>query len=390
MYFQLDAQQLELCRTVRRFLADRAPIGYVRSVYGDDRGTTGEVWRGLIDLGITGMLVPEASGGLGLGMVDLGTALEEMGRAIHPGPYLSSAVDATLMLLALRDSGVDGGGDGGIEGGVADELLHAMVAGDLVATVALLEPGRRYDWRSPGTTARPDGEAWVLTGRKVHVPDAAASDVLLVTATARHGLGVFAVDAAAVEIAPEPVLDGTRPQAGVLLDGAPGRLVGAQADATGAIGRAVDRAIIAHVTDALGTIDEITRRTVEYAGQREQFGKIIGSFQAVQHMCVEMFQRVEMLRSLAQHALWVADEGDPEATHRAAAMAAAFAGDAVREVGERAIQVHGGVGVTWEHDIGLFYKRCLSMQAPFGDAAQHYAAVADLILSRSGASDPGA
>lgn len=366
MYFEFSAEQLSFRDTVRRFVETRAPIWYVRSMYDDERGTTEEVWRGLVDLGITAILVPEKYGGMGLGMVDMGLALEELGRSLHPGPYFSSAVAATLAITALDD---------GSEG----DLLAAMAAGEHVATLAVLEPHRRYRWAEPTATAVASPSGWRVTGTKVHVGDAVAADTILVVAGSPDGMGLFAVDRAEAEVSPEPSLDGTRKQAEVVLRAAPARRIGKN-DGTSRLTAALDRILIGLTVDSVGTAQAALDISVAYAKVRHQFGRPIGSFQAVQALCVDMYYQVQNSRSLAHYAMWSADDIDPSECHRAATMAKAFASGAVTKVGETAIQVHGGIGVTWEHPIGLHYKRCLSMQSAFGDSREHFENLASIIL----------
>jgi alkylation response protein AidB-like acyl-CoA dehydrogenase len=360
--FEFSEEQEALRTTVRRFLAEQAPIQpYVRDLLGDPRGTTDAVWKGLAQLGVTGLLVPEEHGGAGMGMVDMGVVLEELGRAAHPGPFLSSAVAATSALLLT--------GDGA-------DLLPSLADGSLVATVALLEDDGR-DWRPVATRAR-DG---ALTGTKTFVPDAGAADVLLVSGSDEAGVGLFAVEAGAAGVSVEPgeSVDGTRSHATVTLDGAPARRLG-NGNATGIVGEVVDRMLVALVTDGVGAAQAALDLAVAYAGERVQFGRPIGSFQAVQHLCADMLQALELGRAGAYYALWACDAGDPAESHRAAVMAKAFSGDAFARVGASGIQVFGGVGFTWEHDVHLFYKRLLTLQEAYGDATDFLEELAGLVL----------
>jgi alkylation response protein AidB-like acyl-CoA dehydrogenase len=218
-----------------------------------------------------------------------------------------------------------------------------------------------------------------VTGAKAHVGDAAAADTILVVAQASNSLGLFAVDRADADVTPESVLDGSRKMAEVVLRAAPARRIGRD-DATSRLTAAVDRILIGIAVDSVGTAQAALDISVDYAKIRHQFGRPIGAFQAVQALCVDMYYHVENSRSLAYYAMWAADDVDPSECHRAALMAKAFASDAVARVGETAIQVHGGIGVTWDHDIGLYYKRCLSLQSAFGDAREHFENLASVIL----------
>ncbi|MBV8979801.1 MAG: acyl-CoA/acyl-ACP dehydrogenase [Acidimicrobiia bacterium] len=354
MDFEFSEEQEALRAAVRRFLTEQAPIQpYVRELYGDPRGTTEAAWKGLADLGATGLLVPAEHGGAGMGMVDIGVVLEELGRAVHPGPFLSSAVAAASALAAT--------GDGG-------DLLEKIADGSLVATVALVEDDGR-DWRRMTTTA--DGGA--LTGTKTFVADAPAADVLLVSAPD----GLYAVDRGADGLTVEhmPTVDGTRSFGTVSLNSTPARRLG-QVD----VGEVVDRILVALVTDAVGAAQGALDLAVAYAKERVQFDRPIGSFQAVQHLCTDMLQALELGRAGAYYALWACDAADPAERHRAALMAKAFAADAFPRIGASAIQIFGGVGFTWEHDVHLFYKRLLTLQQAYGDATDALEELATVVL----------
>ncbi|MBV8385419.1 MAG: acyl-CoA/acyl-ACP dehydrogenase [Acidimicrobiia bacterium] len=354
MDFEFSEEQEALRASVRRFLVEQAPIQpYVRDLYGDPRGTTDAVWKGLAELGATGLLVPEEHGGGGMGMVDVGVVLEELGRAVHPGPFLSSAV-AAVTALATADDGAD--------------LLPRIADGSVIATVALLE-GDGRSWHRPATTS--DGGS--LTGTKTFVADASAADVLLVSASD----GLYAVDREAEGLAIEhaPTVDGTRSFGTVSLDGTPGRHLGPFD-----VDEVVDRILVALVTDAVGAAQAALDMAVAYAKERVQFDRPIGSFQAVQHLCADMLQALELGRAGAYYALWACDAADPDERHRAAVMAKAFAADAFPRIGATAIQIFGGVGFTWEHDVHLFYKRLLTLQQAYGDATDALEELATLVI----------
>ncbi len=364
-----DDQEL-LRDSVRRFLADRTPVdSFVRGQLDDARGTTDDVWRGLASLGVTGLLVPEEHGGAGMGMVDAAVALEELGRALYPGPFASSAIGA-VSLVVLAGSPREHG-----------FLLPGLASGDTIGTVALLEPGQRYEWRAPATEARQSGEQSELHGTKVHVLDAAAANLLLVTARDDAGLGVYGVDAggAGVHVEPAVTVDGTRKEAAVRLEGARGWRLGSS-DATGSVAEVVDRLAVAAVVDGVGAAARALELAVEYAKQRVQFDRPIGSFQAVQHLCADMLRAVELARAGAYYACWAADSADAAERHRAATMAKAFASDELYRVGTSAVQVFGGIGFTWEHDIHLYFKRLMSLQRMGGGSDEHLDELAHVIL----------
>lgn len=308
MDVELSTDQQLLQESARRFLSERAPMSWVRSMLDDERGTTDEVWRGLADLGVTSLL---SSGGT---MVDAGVVLEEMGRACHPGPWLSSAVGAASLVPDL---------------------------GDRVGTVAT-----DLDF----------------------VADALAADVVVLV----HGSNAIAIDG--FSATPIPTVDGTRKFAQVDIT-EPGRpLAGADVDL------ALDRLVAGAVIDGVGAASRCLELAVEYATHRQQFGKPIGSFQAVQHLCAAMLQELELCRAGAWYALWACDEADPQERRRAVAMAKAFASDALPRVAADAIQIHGGIGFTWESDLHLFYKRLLTLQEWHGGAGKHLETLASIVI----------
>ncbi len=362
MDFEFSDDQELLRATVRRFLAERAPIAYVRSMLDDERGTTDEVWSGLAGLGATGLLAPEAHGGAGMGMVDMAVVLEELGRAVHPGPFASSAVGA-VSLVSLAGSDDD-----------HTALLPGLASGETVGTVALSEPER--------TRATPTDGAWTITGRKVHVPDGVAAHLTVITAGTSNGeLGAFAVarNAPGLGIEAVPTVDGTRTFATVTLADTPARRLGT-GDATAALAETVDRLGVGAVVDGVGVASRALEMAVEYAKERRQFDRPIGSFQAVQHLCADMLRAVELARAGAYYASWAADAADPPERHRAATMAQAFAADELYAVGASLIQVLGGIGFTWEDDAHLYYKRLLTLKELAGGSPGQLEELASIVL----------
>lgn len=348
MNLELTDEQAALRDTTRRFLAEKAPIsGHVRELLDDPTGVDEPVWRSLADLGLTGLLVPEEHGGAGMTMVEAGVVAEQLGAALHPGPWLSTAVAAarTLTRICGDDS--------------AATILAGIADGTTIATVGFLNVGDA----SVEAAGQDDGTA--LRGEIASVPDAAAADTLLVLAGDRAGTGLFAVrtDSPGISVTPEPGIDQTRKRFRVGLDGASARrLATAPSDAVAAI---VDDVLIATAADALGAARAVMHLAIEYAKVRRQFGQVIGSFQAVQHLCVDMYETVELARSGVIHALWAADNAGAEERHLSALRAKAFAGR-LASVGDTAIQVFGGIGYTWEHDAHLYLKRLLSWSALLG------------------------
>jgi alkylation response protein AidB-like acyl-CoA dehydrogenase len=347
MNLELTAEQVALRDTVRRFLAEKASVTtHVRPMLDDPTGTTDEVWAGLAALGATGVLVPQECGGSGMTMVEAGVVAEELGAALHPGPWLSSAVGATRALTRL----------------VAEEdaapLLTGIADGSTVATVG------------PLTGPRPIAEAGVLRGEIAALPDAAAADVVLLLARDGDGTGLFAVDATSsgVSVTERTHVDQTRKLFDATLDDVSAqRLASPSAEDIGGL---VDDVLIAYAADALGAASAVMNLAVEYAKVRRQFDQPIGSFQAVQHLCVDMYETVELARSGVLHALWAADAAQPAERHLAAVRAKAFAGQ-LATVADTAIQIFGGIGYTWEHDAHLYLKRLLGWSASGGGSDRY-------------------
>lgn len=346
MNLELTDEQVALRDTVRRFLAEKAPIsGHVRALLDDPTGSTGAVWRGLADLGSTGLLVPPEYGGAGMTMVEAGIVAEELGAALHPGPWLSSAVAAVRALTRL------------VSNDRAAELLTGIADGTTIATVACFD--------SAAVSASEHGRQVALTGVLSAVADAAAADVLLVLAETADGAGLFAVKTAAagLSVTPEDGIDQTRKEFHVAFDAVSADRVATSSPAT--LAALVDDVIIARAADALGAARAVMDLAIEYAKVRTQFGQPIGSFQAIQHLCVDMYETVELARSGVLHALWASDAADSEQRHLCAVRAKAFAGR-LATVADTAIQVFGGIGYTWEHDAHLYLKRLLGWSRYLG------------------------
>ena len=354
MNLELTEEQVALRDTVRRFLADKASVAtHVRPLLDDPTGSTDVVWRGLADLGATGVLVPSDHDGAGMTMVEAGVVAEELGAALYPGPWLSSAVAATRALIRT---------------GADDGLLAEIASGTVTATIG------------PLNGARPVADGATLRGELTAVPDAAAANVLLVFAEERDGAGLYAVDlaSAGVTVTARPHVDQTRKHFDVSFDGVDARrLASASADAISGL---VDDVMIASAADADGAANAVMNLAIEYAKVRRQFDQPIGSFQAVQHLCVDMYEAVELARSGVIHALWAADSAEPAERHRAALRAKAFAGR-LASVGDTAIQVFGGIGFTWEHDAHLYLKRLLGWSAFLGGPDRYLEEVGAQLVS---------
>ncbi|HYL52705.1 MAG TPA: acyl-CoA dehydrogenase [Acidimicrobiia bacterium] len=341
MDFEFSEEQEMLRTSVRAFLADKCPISAVRAAYGTATFDDRSVWDGLAELGV-----------LELGMVDAAVVLEELGRAVSPAPYASSVIGARSLLPDLAGIG----------------------------TVAIYETGTRYDWARPQTRAIRDGEMWRLDGTKVHVADATAADVFVVTARDDAGdLQLFETASAAATVEPSASIDGSRKQGVVVLDGSPARRL-PHRDPHAAVTRMLDRLGVAYAVDGVGAAQRSLELAVEYAKERVQFDRPIGAFQAVQHLCADMLRTVELGRAAAYYACWALEEASPEEAHRAATLARAYAADAFPQVGGTAIQVFGGIGFTWEHDIHLYFKRLLTLSVLLGSAGDHLEELATIAI----------
>ncbi len=374
MDFDLNKAQKLLQKSARDFFARECPSERVRALMASETGYDEALWREMADQGWLGMLVPEEYGGLGLTLVDLIAVAEEMGRACLPGPFLS-----TLWAAALIDRA-------GSEG-QRQQYLEAIAAGDLKATVALLEED--LDWDPDGVRLRAefDGRDYRLNGTKLFVTDAGVADLII--CVARHGEDLLLLPikrtSPGLAVTPTPAMDATRKFSTVMLDN-----VVVPATETLAFTTATRRALLAATevasvilcAEMLGGIEWTLASTVEYARTRQQFGKPIGIYQAVQHQCADMFLMAESARSAIYYAAWAVSAGDPLAT-LAVSIAKGYCSDAAREVGNRGIQVHGGIGFTWEHNLQLYYKRAKSGEVLFGDATHHRELIARHIVDEA-------
>jgi alkylation response protein AidB-like acyl-CoA dehydrogenase len=370
--FALDEDQVALQGVLREFLADRSPEAAVRAQLEDPAGYDRDLWdlmAGQLDL--CGMAIPEEYGGAGFSFLELGLVLEELGRSLTVSPFFASCVMAAQLLLALDDESA------------RKDYLPGIAAGSLIASVALAEDSG--SWRPGDVTTRAEERdgAWRLTGHKSYVLDGAVAGLLLVIARTGDGPAVFAVDAApdgagGLAREPLPTMDQTRKQARVTFDGRPARLLGTVAGAQAAIATMLDRSAIALAADALGGTGKVLEMSVEYAKIREQFGRPIGSFQAIKHKCASMLVDLESSRSAVYYALWTVSAGDPD-ERMVAPLAKAYCVDTYLHAAGENIQIHGGIGFTWEHPAHLYLKRAKSSQVLLGDSDFHRQQLADRI-----------
>ena len=356
MNFDFTDDQRAIKRTAHDFLTARYPADTVRALAADERGFTDEQWRELAELGWTGLVVPEADGGLGLGAVELVVIQEELGYSLAPTPFFSN-LGATLLLVAAGTESQ------------RERWLGPLAKGEARATIALWD--EHAGWSPDVSEVEASGGA--LTATKIAVPEAATADILIVAAAdGRH----YLVDASdrGVRIEPERSLDPTRKLFTVALSQAAADPLALE---PARIAHAYHTIVTALAAENVGVAQRAMEMAVSYAKDRKQFDRPIGAYQAVSHRCAQMLLEVEGARSLSYWAAWALDR-QPDDAARAASMAKAYASDAGFRVTTSSLQVHGGIGFTWEHDLHFFLKRATANAHAFGDARWHRDRVADL------------
>ena len=371
-------EEQELLRTsARRFLENECPSAFVRQRMAESAAMTEDFWRKLAEQGWFGIFYPEALGGSGLGLVDMTVLMEEMGRAVMPGPYFS-----TVLL----------GGSAILEAGSPDqrqEWLPRIAEGSAKVSLAWTEPNARWDAAGIVATGREAAGGFVLSGTKLFVPDAHLSDALVIAvrtrdgSTMEDGVSLFLVpkDAAGIGVTLLPTIDETRKLCEVRLDNvavSAAALLGERHGGWPGLARVLDRATVALCAEMCGGAQQVLDMTTAYAKIRIAFGKPIGSYQGVKHQAADMLVAIENAKSLTYYAAWAVDEGLAEAP-LAVSMAKAAASDMYRKVASAGIQLHGGIGFTWEHDLQLYFKRAKASEVAFGDATWHRERVARLL-----------
>ncbi|MYC30137.1 MAG: acyl-CoA dehydrogenase [Chloroflexi bacterium] len=361
-----EIQQM-LKNSAREFLSQECPLTLVREMEEDDRGFTDELWRQISGLGWPGIAFPEQYGGTGGSFLDLTVLLEEIGRSLTPGPFFSTVVLGGFTVL---DAGTDE---------QKRDILPGICSGQTLMTLALTEASATYEPWGVETTATREGDSFRIDGQKLFVPDAHAADVLLVAArTTRsedlsQGITLFFVNASAPGLTVNQLstISSDR-QCEITLDGvtvAAQAVLGEVDQGWPIIQRALQRAIAGKCVEMLGGADAVVEMTVEYAKQRAQFGRPVGTFQAVQHHCANMATDVEGCRQIAYHAAWKISEGD--SADREVAMAKAWVSGAYQRVCNLAHQCHGAIGFTREHDLQLYTRRAKVQELTYGDVNFH-------------------
>ncbi len=382
MHFAFTDDQEALRAAARQFLADHSAPAQVRKVMESQAGYDPEVWRRVgAELSWTSIIIPEQYGGAGLTYVELVGLMEEMGAALLCAPFFSTVCLAANALLI---------------GGSAEQKqqwLPGIAAGDTIATVAFTEANGCWDASAIEMVAGTDGTSFTLNGSKTFVLDGHTADVLVVAARragshGRDGISLFVVPAKTpgLERRLLPTMDQTRKQAAITFSDVrvpASALLGTEEAGWNILSQTLDRAAIALAAEQVGGAQRCLDLSVEYAKQRIQFGRPIGSFQAIKHKCADMLLQVESARSASYYAGWAAAEGDAEVPVLAS-LAKAYCSDAYFHCAAESVQIHGGVGFTWEYDVHLYFKRAKSSETLLGDAAYHR----ELVAQRIGLSSP--
>jgi alkylation response protein AidB-like acyl-CoA dehydrogenase len=370
MNFAFSEEQEELRRTVRQFLEAKSPSSEVRRLMESTEGYDPAVWNQMgAEMGLQGLHIPEEFGGQGFSFVELAIVLEEMGRVLLCGPFFSTVVLAANAIL-------NAGGDA-----EKKALLPGIASGETKATLAFTEPNGKWDaagitMEATQSAATKSGD-WILTGEKMFVIDGHVADLIVVVArlagtTGTDGISFFTVagDAAGLTRTPLATMDQTRKQARLEFSGVKATPLGEPGQGWAALSKTLDQAAVALANEGVGGAQFVLDQSVEYAKVRVQFGRPIGSFQAIKHKCADMLLEVESGKSAAYYAAWAAAE-DNEELPVVAALAKAYVSDAYFHCAAENIQIHGGIGFTWEHDAHLYFKRAKSSEIFLGDATYH-------------------
>jgi alkylation response protein AidB-like acyl-CoA dehydrogenase len=366
MQFSFSDEQEQFRDGVQRFVRDKSPTTEVRRVMESSEGFDRDVWQQLCqDLGLAGIHIPEAYGGAGFGCVELCIGLEEMGRGLLCSPYFGSAILATSAILH------------GADDAQKSTLLPLLASGEKIASLAIAEAAGNWDGSDIALTATPSNDGFLLDGSKQFVLDGHIADIVIVVArtlgtSGADGIGMYLVegDANGLQRRAVNTIDATRRLAQLQFSGVRAQLLNSEGNVRQTIARVLDEGAIALANEMIGGAQALLDATVEYAQLRMQFGRVIGSFQAVKHKCAEMLLDVELAKSAGYYAAQALDDGDPEVSSLAS-FAKATASDTYMRTAIESIQLHGGIGFTWDHDTHLWYKRAKSSEVFLGDPSYH-------------------
>ena len=366
MNFAFSEEQDQLRDAVRKFLEAKSPETEVRRLMETTEGYDPAVWSQMAnELGLQSLHIPEAYGGQGFSWVELGIVLEEQGRALLCAPYFSTVVLAANAIL---------------NAGTEDQkaaLLPGIASGETIATLAFTEPNGKWDAAGITLEATPAGDGATLTGTKMFVLDGHIANLIVVAAraagtTGEHGISFYTVDgdAAGLTRTALATMDQTRKQAKLEFNAVQATLLGTAGAGWAALSKTLDQAAVGLCNEMVGGGQYVLDESVQYAKDRVQFGRPIGSFQAIKHKCADMLLEIESAKSAAYYASWAAAEDNDELPV-VASLAKAYCSDAYFHATAENIQIHGGIGFTWEHDAHLYFKRAKSSEILFGDATYH-------------------
>ena len=361
MNFAFTEEQEELRKTVRQFLDAKSSEAAVREQMETEAGFDAAVWSQMAEqMGLQGLAIPEEFGGSGYSYVELGIVLEEMGRALLCAPFFSSVVLAANTLLQSGDDAAKAA------------HLPGIASGETIATLAFTEPSGKWD--ESGITMEASGsvDSWTLNGTKMFVLDGHTANLIIVAARTGKGVSLFTVagDAAGLTRTALSTMDQTRKQAKLEFSNTPATLLGEEGNGWNVLGTVLDLAAVGLAAEQVGGAQKVLEMAVDYAKVRVQFGRPIGSFQAIKHKCADMLLEVESAKSAAYYGMWCAAEMNDELPS-VASLAKAYCSEAYFHATAENIQIHGGIGFTWEHPAHLYFKRAKSSELLFGDPTYH-------------------
>jgi alkylation response protein AidB-like acyl-CoA dehydrogenase len=361
MNFAFSDEQEELRAAVRRFMTEKSPETEVRRLMDTTEGYDPAVWSQMADqLGLQSLTIPEEFGGSGFTYVELLVVLEEMGAALLCAPFFSSVALAANALLTSGDDEAK------------KSYLPGIASGETIATLAITEDNGKWDFSGIELAATQKNDGWVLNGHKMFVIDGHIANLIVVAARTAKGVTLFAVqgDAAGLTRTPLPTMDQTRKQARLEFADTPAALIGTEGGAEAGLSKTLDLAAVALAAEQVGGAQRVLDASVEYAKTRIQFGRPIGSFQAIKHKCADMLLEVESAKSAAYYAAWAAAE-DSDELPVVASLAKSYCSEAYFHAAAENIQIHGGIGFTWEHPAHLYFKRAKSSELLLGDPSYH-------------------